>query len=107
MAFKIGNKVIIHDGSFSVKLIGGTYDKYGVRGIDKVEGIVKAVNCRLPILGCYYESVCPTTGIELCGGGVIYNDLLVQTEDGFVFTSTRHVKLAGHLIPGLLGVENG
>ncbi|MCK5015707.1 MAG: hypothetical protein KAS32_01435, partial [Candidatus Peribacteraceae bacterium] len=32
--------------------------------------------------------------IPISGCPNMFHDLLVQTEDGFVFTSTRHVKLA-------------
>ena len=142
MNFKIGDKIQITDGSFSIELRNNKYDKGGVRGDANIIGIVLAVDCRLPFVPTFpgTDSNCPTDGVTLTASrGRLYNDLLVQTDGGFVFISSECVKLAdppkyyawifgsikmeitkkqydeieeaektiaGHLIPGLLEVEN-
>lgn len=94
MSFKIGDKVSIHDSSWSILIKGTEYDPNGVYGIDKIIGVIKAVNCRLPIGRDRWGNIpSPIGGMSLHTGGVMFHDLLVQTKDGFVFTSTRHVKL--------------
>ena len=96
MSFKIADKVIIHDGSWSILIKGTSYDTGGIYGAQKVTGVIRAIDCRLP-LGppCFggNETPSPIKGMSLYCGGVMFHDLLVQTEDGFVFTSTRHVRL--------------
>lgn len=107
MSFKIGDKVIIHDGSWSILIKGTNYNTFGIREIDKVTGTVIATDCRLPIgPSCTGENPTPMEGMSY-GGEVMFHDLLVQTEDGFVFTSTRHVRLVepGSVKLVLCGVE--
>lgn len=95
MTFKIGDKVTIHDGSWSILIKGTAYDKKGVYGTDTVVGTIIAIDCRLPLgRDSWGGEPSPIEGMPLANGGVMFHDLLVQTEDGFVFTSTRHVRLA-------------
>jgi len=94
MSFKIGDEVLIHDGSWSISIKGADYNTAGISGIQKVTGVIKAIDCRLPIgPSCLGEKPSPLEGMPVSGSSRMIHDLLVQTEDGFVFTSMRHVKL--------------
>lgn len=95
MDFKIGDEVVIGDGSFSMTIINGVYNTDGVHGIDKVRGTVIAINCRLPMNWNNWGGLpmSPQDGVDIMGNYNVYNDLLIQTSDGFVFTSSKHVGL--------------
>lgn len=96
MTFKTGDKIKIIDGSWSVKLSGEPYDvDNGVNGSSGITGIIRAIDCRLPIgPDCMNERVSPIEGMPLAKDGVVmFNDLLVQTENSYICTATRHVKL--------------
>ena len=94
--YKIGDRVEIIDGSWSVKLNLKPYNTQGIHGIDKIQGTICAINCRLP-LGPNTgkkENVSPIKGISLTSTvDILFNNLLVQTDNGYVCTMTRHVKL--------------
>ena len=97
MNFKIGDKIQITDGSFSIELQNNEYNKKGVRGNANIIGIVLAIDCRLPFVPTFpgTDSDCPTDGVTLTAfRGRLYNDLLVQTDGGFIFISSKCVKLA-------------
>jgi len=109
MIFKIGDKVRITDRSFSVELRNNKYNKHRSCDNDNMSGVVLAIDCRLPFTPTYEEhGNCPLDGVKLLSGSdAIFNNLIIQVKDGFVFTSSRFVKLAGpkKYLVSILGVE--
>lgn len=92
--FLIGDRISISDGSYSVLMKDGEYNIGGVYGNDAIAGCIIAVDCRLPLgPGFVSGPPSPREGVPSYVCGKIFNDLLVKTDNGFVFTSSDLVTL--------------
>ena len=59
----------------------------------QMAGVIHSTDCRLPVAFKFYgELINPMDGLRGVYRGVMYNDLLVQTEKGLVFTSSFEVR---------------
>lgn len=95
MYFDIGDEVIIKDGSYSMIIKDNKYHTFGLLDDEEVFGIVLAVDCRLPIGPSVVDGTkSPCEGMPLAlGKGLLFNDILLKTAYGFIFTSSKFMRM--------------